>query len=145
MCIRDRAGAELLAWYTGETAEAFSQRVRSETVRRSAGCILDVALDDVVHSALDNPLSAAVAAGSGELGAVQVSFKMGTAIVAVGGPAEVYYPVVAERIGAALVLPDDFAVANAVGAAAGHVVARGHSEVHSDGPGSYRLLSLIHI
>ena len=138
------AGAELLAWYTGETAEAFSQRVRSETVRRSAGCILDVALDDVVHSALNNPLSAAVAAGSGELGAVQVSFKMGTAIVAVGGPAEVYYPVVAERIGAALVLPDDFAVANAVGAAAGHVVARGHSEVHSDGPGSYRLIASDH-
>ena len=139
-----RAGAELLAWYTGESAEDFCQRVWSETVRRSAGCILDVAFDDVVSVSLTNPLSEAVAAGDATLGAVSVSLSLEAPVVAVGGPASVYYPQVAQRVGAELVLPEDFAVANAVGAAVGHVVARGHSEVHSDGPGTYRLVAMDH-
>lgn len=135
------AGAELLAWYTGEDPVEFCRRVWSETVRRSAGCVLDVAFDDAVPAALANPLSAAVASGDGRRGAVSVSFSLDTPLVAVGGPASVYYPEVANRIGANVVLPDDFSVANAVGAAVGNVVARGHSEVHADGPGSYRLVS----
>ena len=139
-----RAGAELLAWYTGEETEAFCQRVWSETVRRSAGCILDVALEDTVTESLSNSVTAAAAAGGGVLGAVSVTLNLETPVVAVGGPAGVYYQEVAERVGAELVLPDDFAVANAVGAAVGYVVGRGHSEVHADGPGSYRIVAPDH-
>lgn len=136
-----RACAELLAWYTDETAVNFCERVWSETVRRSAGCILDVGFDDAIPASLTNPLAAAAARGDGRLGAVEVSLSLEMPVVAVGGPAGVYYGEVAKRIGTELVLPDDFEVANAIGAAVGHVVARGHSEVHTDGPGSYRIVA----
>ena len=134
------AGAELMAWYTGEEPVIFAQRVWSETVRRSAGCILDVAFDDDIGDSLSNPIADAVASGHPRVGGVEVSFAPLAPIVAVGGPAGVYYPEVAQRCGAELVLPTDFAVANAVGAAAGHVVVRSHTEVHSDGPGAFRVV-----
>ena len=138
------AGAELLAWYTGEDAEAFCQRVWAEAVRRSAGCILDVAFEDTVADPLENPVSAIASAGGGPLGAVAVTLNLESPVVAVGGPAGVYYPEATKRVGAELILPDDFAVANAVGAAVGFVVGRGHSEVHADGPGSYRIVAPDH-
>ncbi len=136
------AGAELFAWYTGEEPRAFSERVWSEAVRVSAGCVLDVAFEETVADSLANPVTASAAAGERALGAVSVSLDLDVPIVAVGGPARVYYPEVAKRIGADAILPDDFAVANAVGAAVGHVVARGEGEVHPDGPGSYRILGV---
>ena len=74
------------------------------------------------------------------MGAVSATVALELPLVAVGGPAGVYYPEVANRLGAKLFLPDDFVVANAVGAALGQVVARGRAEVHGDGPGSYRLV-----
>ena len=140
-CEGAAAGAELMAWYTGEEAAIFAQRVWSETVRRSAGCILDVAFDDAIGDSLANPLADAIASGEPLVGGVAVSFAPVAPIVAVGGPAGVYYSEVARRCGAELVLPADFAVANAVGAAAGHVVVRSHTEVHSDGPGAFRVVS----
>jgi N-methylhydantoinase A/oxoprolinase/acetone carboxylase beta subunit len=135
------AGAGLMAWYTGQSVEDFCTSVWSETVRRSTGCVLDVAFDDEFGDALTSPVVDAVASGVGRLGGVAVSFAPAVPIVAVGGPAEVYYPEVAKRCGAELVLPEQFWVANAVGAAAGHVVVRTHAEVHSDGPGVFRVVS----
>ena len=112
----------------------------SETARRSAGCILDVAFDGRIPDALSNPLAEAVAESSGTVGAASFSVSLDIPLVAVGGPAAVYYREVANRLGATLALPADFAVANAVGAAGGHVVARGRAEVHADGPGTYRIV-----
>ncbi len=136
-----RVGAELLGWYVGMSADEFCERVWSETVRRSSGCILDVAFEDHIVDSLANPLTSAVTSGNGALGAVSITLNQEVPIIAVGGPAGVFYPEVAKRIGAELLLPDGFAVANAVGAAAGHVVTRGHSEIHSEGPGSYRIVA----
>lgn len=136
------AAAEVMAWYTGETAEAFCQRVWSEMVRRSAGCVLDVAFDGRLGAdALGNPLVDAAASGTGSIESVGIALTMQTPIVGVGGPAGVYYDAVAERCGAELVLPGQFAVANAVGAAAGEVVVRTKAEVHSDGPGLFRVVT----
>ena len=159
MCIRDRsdaahvlgqqanwaadaahAGAALMAWYTGEDPNDFCQRVWSETARRSAGCILDVAFDGGIQDALANPLAEAVAGRTGTIGAASISVSLDIPLVAVGGPAAVYYPEVANRLGATLALPEEFSVANAVGAAGGHVVTRGRAEVHADGPGSFRIV-----
>lgn len=135
------AGAAMMSWYTDESPRSFSERVWSEAVRRSAGCVLEVALDDTVADVLSNPVVDAVASGAGALGDLEVSFAPTDPIVAVGGPAAVFYREVARRCGAELVLPDRFEVANAVGAAVGHVVARSHAEVHSDGPGMFRIVS----
>ncbi len=138
------AGAALMAWYTGEDAEEFCRRVWSETVRRSAGCILDVAFDATdaaFGDALANPLVDAVASGDAGFGGVGVRLSLDAPIVAVGGPAAVYYDEVARRCGAELITPDNFAVANAVGAAAGEIVVRSHAEVHTDGPSMFRVVS----
>jgi N-methylhydantoinase A/oxoprolinase/acetone carboxylase beta subunit len=136
-----QAGADLMAWYTGEPAEDFARRVWSETVRRSAACVLEVALDDRVVDVLANPVLDAVVTGTEIVGRVAVRLQPTDPIVAVGGPAAVFYREVATRCGAELVLPEQFAVANAVGAAAGHVVVRSHAEVHTDGPGFFRVVS----
>ena len=140
------AGAELYGWYTGEDGTTFAKRVRSEMARRSAGCVLEVALEGEVGSGhigsvWDNPILAAAMSGESRIGSVDVSMTTATPLVAVGGPAGVFYPEVAERIGAQLVLPEDFAVANAVGAAAGSVVARARAEVQADGPAAFRIVS----
>ena len=134
-------GAELYGWYTGEDGATFAGRVRSEMARRSAGCVLEVALDGEVADVWDNPILDAAMSGEFGLGSVQVSLTTAIPLVAVGGPAGVFYPEVAQRIGAQLVVPEEFAVANAVGAAAGSVVARARAEVQVDGPGSYRVVS----
>jgi len=136
-----KAGADLMSWYTGEPAEDFAQRVWSETVRRSAACVLEVALDDHVIDVLANPVLNAVVAGTESVGRVTVRLSPADPIVAVGGPAAVFYGEVARRCGAELVLPEEFAVANAIGAALGHVVVRSRAEVHTDGPGLFRVIS----
>ncbi|MGI9605287.1 MAG: hydantoinase/oxoprolinase family protein [Acidimicrobiales bacterium] len=134
------AGAQLLAWYTGQTVEDFCRDVWSEVVRRSAGCVLEVALD-ATDDPLLNPIVVAAVAGAGVHGRTSVSISPLDPIVAVGGPAAVYYPEVAQRLGGEVVLPESFEVANAVGAAAGQLVARSGAAVHTDGPGLFRIVS----
>ena len=135
------AGAALWGWYTGDDPDAFARRVQSEMVRRSAACVLEVSLDTDAIDVFDNPILDAVISGTGHLGVVDVELSTETPLIAVGGPAGVFYPDVAERIGAPLVLPVGYAVANAVGAAAGKIVVRSRVEVQGDGPGSYRVVS----
>ncbi len=138
-----RAGAALMAWYTGEEPNDFAQRVWSETVRRSAGCVLEVAAGDEhdMANVLANPAVDAAASGRGNVGGVGISLRLDSPIIAVGGPASVYYSEVAARCGAELIIPENYAVANAVGAAVGEIVVRRHAEVHSDGPGMFRVVS----
>lgn len=135
------AAAELMAWYTGLSPEELSRRVWSETVRRSAAAVLEVAFGDQVDDAAANRLVSAAIDGSGLLGGVAVGLRPVVPIVAVGGPAEVYYREVAARMKADLVVPEQFFVANAVGAAAGHIQASHVVEVHLDGPGLFRIVS----
>ncbi len=136
------AAADLLAWYTGLETEEFCRRVWSETVRRSAGTILDVAANLAeTDDSLANPVFDAVARAEPRLGLVGAALSLRDPIVAVGGPAAVYYDEVARRLGASLVLADDHAVANAVGAAMGALVARASAEVATDGPGMFRVVS----
>lgn len=137
-----RAGAELYGWYTGEDAETFARRVYSQMARRSAACVLDVALGNDDAAVSDDPILESVIDGGGSVGAVNIALAMATPLIAVGGPAGIFYEEVADRIGAPLVLPEGYAVANAVGAAAGSIVVRAGAEVHSDGPGAYRVVTI---
>lgn len=139
-----RAGSELMGWFISRDAEAFASTVLSEVVRGSAGCVLDIALDGSValggSTALDNAVLNTIASGNPQIGSARVSLDLDTPVIAVGGPAAIVYREVAERIGAQLVLPDDFAVANAVGAASGFVVARSQTQVQLERPGSFRVV-----
>ncbi len=133
--------AELLGWFTGETAVDFCARVVGEVARLSAGCVLDVALEgSLLGPALKNEVLNAVAAGEARLGNVRIAVELGVPVVAVGGPAHLVYPEATRRISAQLELPENFAVANAVGAASAFVAARVQSEVELIGPGSFRVV-----
>lgn len=140
------AGAAVMAWYTGEEPEAFCERVWSETVRRSVGCILEAVGDAELAGAssvdlLENPAFNAAASGVGALGGIGVQLQLAVPIIGVGGPANIYYPEVASRCGAELIVPQNYDVANAVGAALGEIVVRHRTEVQSDGPGLFRVVS----
>ena len=136
------AGARLLGWYTGEDEATFAGRVSSEMVRRSAACVLEVALDAELDEVFANEVLDAAISGHNRVGSVDVALSTTTSLIAVGGPAGVFYPDVGRRVGAQLVLPSNYEVANAVGAAAGSVVVRTRAEVHGDGPGSYRVVTV---
>ena len=60
-------------------------------------------------------------------------------LVAVGGPAPVFFPAIAQRLGCALVLPPDGDAANAIGAAVGLVRARAVVEITAGNAGGYRV------
>jgi N-methylhydantoinase A/oxoprolinase/acetone carboxylase beta subunit len=52
---------------------------------------------------------------------VEATVRLGTPLVAIGAPADAYFPEVARRLGARLEVPEHAAVCNAVGAAVGVV------------------------
>ncbi len=51
-------------------------------------------------------------------------------IVGIGAPVKAFLPLVAQALGAEIVFPANFEVANAVGAAVGHVIIRGEGEIY---------------
>lgn len=81
----------------------------------------------------------AVVSGRGRLGNLAVSIAPVWPVVAVGGPAPVFYAEVGRRLGCRVVLLPDGDVANAVGAAVAMVKARAVVEVSSTGMGEYRV------
>ena len=56
--------------------------------------------------------------------ALGIRFRLRLALGAIGAPVAAYFPLVAEKLGAELVIPEHAGVANAVGAASGSVVQR---------------------
>jgi N-methylhydantoinase A/oxoprolinase/acetone carboxylase beta subunit len=116
--------------------EGFCREVWSETVRLSAKVILDTAFGKSfgTHELVD-----AVCSGRGRLGLANVSLSPSVPVVAVGGPVEVYYRQVGQRLGCEVVFPPFFDVANAVGAATGVTAQTVTVMVEGDGSGLFRM------
>ncbi len=131
-------GARLLEMRppTPERSSAFAERVWHETVTRSARAVLDTALE---IPATASPFLDAVCSGAAVIGSAKISMVPVVPVIAVGGPARVFYPEVGRRLGVDTVLPPSFEVANAVGAATGAVVRSVVVEVHGDGGGVFRV------
>jgi hypothetical protein len=87
----------------------------------------------------DSELVDAVVSGHGRLGNLAVALAPVWPVVAVGGPAPVFYPEIGRRLGCRVVLPEHGDVANAVGAAVAMIRARAVAEISSDGMGGYRV------
>jgi N-methylhydantoinase A/oxoprolinase/acetone carboxylase beta subunit len=120
------AAEKVAALMTHTTAAEMSRDVWNETVRRSARAVLDTVTNAGRATDLDpgqggEALLDAVCSGRGVLGLTDVRLVPSLSVVAVGGPAQVYYPEVGRRLGCDVVFPEHFAVANAVGAATGLV------------------------
>lgn len=118
-------------------ARAIAQEVFDAVVEKSGrlliGSLAGVALDDA------EPLVAAAASGRSRLGRLAVRLAPVWPVVAVGGPAPVFYPELGRRLGCEIVLPEHGAVANAVGAAVAVMQARAVVEVSSAGLGARRV------
>lgn len=124
---------------TPERTEAFAREVWSETVRLTGRAILDTAFG---MSPADEILINAVCSGAGKLGLARISMSPSVPVVAVGGPVKVYYEEVGLRLGCAVVFPDHWNVANAVGAATGVVAKSVTVRVDGDGSGMFRVHSV---
>ncbi len=151
-----RRGARLLARLR-DMAVPNEQRTRqlahdvwSETVRRSAHAIVDVGLriDHVSGAGLpfvenpgDSVLVDRICRGIGSAGLLRVQMTSTLPIVAVGGPAKVFYTEVGKRLGTEIVYPPSFAVANAVGAATGVVSRTIDVTIETTGEGTWRVHS----
>jgi hypothetical protein len=109
-------------------------------VRLSGKALLDLAIGSA-GARLDGAylLIDAASRGRRQVGLAEVSLRPGVPVVAVGGPVKVYHPEAAQRIGCAIVFPDHWAVANAVGAASGVVARSVTIAITGDGAGSFRV------
>jgi N-methylhydantoinase A/oxoprolinase/acetone carboxylase beta subunit len=125
---------------TPERTRQYAHDVWSETVRLSARTILDTAFGEHLR---DNKLIDAVCAGAQGLGLARIRITPTVPVVAVGGPAQVYYREVGRRLGCEVVFPEHGDVANAVGAATGVVARSVTVRVAGDGSGLFMLHSTV--
>ena len=111
------------------TVPELCERVVEHVIRESARVVLATALahDPGIEARanswgmLGDRLIADVVAGRPFATLVQGGLRVTTPLVAIGAPAQSYYPEVARRLGATLRIPEHAAVCNAVGAVAGVV------------------------
>lgn len=109
--------------------QALSERAYEHVVRESARLLLAAALGhdpgievkNARPGALGELLIEEVAAGRAFSQLVHAKLELARPLVAIGAPVEAYYPEVARRLSAALSIPPEAAVCNAVGAVAGVV------------------------
>ncbi len=130
--LRDMRAADDIA-VTG-----FCEAVWSETVALSARAIIETAAGESLSG---NKLAEAVCKGEGKVGLLKVAAGPSVPVIAVGGPAQVFYGEVGRRLGCEVVFVENFQVANAIGAAAGLVGLRTVVSVEGDGSGLFRVFS----
>lgn len=118
---------ELLGRATGRVSgtdaeaqlQALAQEVHAAVVEKSTRLLIDQ-LAGQKFDPQDN-LVTSVATGRGAINDLQIKLYSRIPLVAVGGPAGIFYPAVGERLGQQVLVPEHSAVASAVGAAVGHV------------------------
>jgi N-methylhydantoinase A/oxoprolinase/acetone carboxylase beta subunit len=111
-----------------ETAEAFAARIYQYVMREATRVVLECALahDPGIEASAGRwgPLERLIediAAGRRFSAVLDATMRLAMPLVAIGAPAAAYYPEVAQRLGARLLVPEHAAVCNAVGAVAGVV------------------------
>jgi N-methylhydantoinase A/oxoprolinase/acetone carboxylase beta subunit len=121
---------------TDETVASFCRDVWDKVVSRSARCVVDAVLPDAARAAY---LVDVVCEGKSIQGLVKVTLSPTVPVIAVGGPAQVFYPEVGRRLQCEIIDVAHAAVANAVGAAAGLVSQNAVVKVEGDGGGLFRI------
>jgi N-methylhydantoinase A/oxoprolinase/acetone carboxylase beta subunit len=111
-----------------DTPEGLAERTYQHVVREAGRVILEstLARDPQIESNKGRwgPLGALlddVVAGRRFSQLLDARIRLAVSLIAIGAPAEAFYPEVARRLGAQLVVPSHAAVCNAVGAVAGVV------------------------
>jgi N-methylhydantoinase A/oxoprolinase/acetone carboxylase beta subunit len=110
---------------TRDTAQEFSAAVVDALIDQSCEVIVDAILKDEEGSAAsrDDPLLARALSKGGD-SLLRVSLSLSYRLVAIGASAAQYYPRIAEKLGARLVIPPGVEIANAIGAAVSGILQR---------------------
>jgi N-methylhydantoinase A/oxoprolinase/acetone carboxylase beta subunit len=119
-------GLELLAHLHGTDAQELADAVMEKMVDRLCAEVLRRHLGDEVMDRGQYLAGRLLTAALHEerLGPLEFSLRYHRPLLAVGAPAQQFFPEVARRLRARVVLPPYAEVANAIGAVAGNVVAR---------------------
>ena len=133
--------AELLGRATGrvmgvdvdDEIKALAQEVHEAVVDKSTRLLINQLAGTKFED--DDPLITAAADGSSKISDLKIQLHSRLPIVAVGGPAKIFYPKVGERLGQEIIVPDYSDVANAIGAAVGLVKSTASIEItlHENG------------
>ncbi|MFT5224379.1 MAG: N-methylhydantoinase A/oxoprolinase/acetone carboxylase beta subunit [Polaribacter sp.] len=115
----------------------FSRRVFDTMVAKSSYLIINQLSG--FDFAMDNPLVQAVINGENQLNDLSIQFTPSIPIVAVGGPAQVFYADVGKRLNSDCLIPPNADVANAIGAAIGQIKIRAVIEITTTELGGYHL------
>ena len=121
--------------YVERDVAAFCHKVVDVVVRKSCHVLIERLADR--RFALDDPLVSAVTSGERQTGGLGVRLRPELPVVAVGGPANIYYPEVASRLATDAVIPEHHAVANAIGAATGLIKVLATIEITACDDGGY--------
>ena len=113
----------------------FAREVHHAVVAKSARLLIERLTGR--RFAADDSLVSAVTDDRHRVGDLLVSFKPDIPIIAVGGPAAVFYPDVGKRLGTEVIIPEGSEVANAIGAAIGMIKVRAVVEITSSEKGGY--------
>jgi N-methylhydantoinase A/oxoprolinase/acetone carboxylase beta subunit len=136
-------GALLMRWRRmardvgRESVAEFAHQVVDAVVRKTAQILITTLAEDPLTGAV--PLVEAVVSGSSRFNYLNVALTPRLPLVAVGGPAPVYYPEIGRRLRCEVLLPPHGAVANAIGAGVGIIRNRVMIEITAPEPGSYRV------
>jgi N-methylhydantoinase A/oxoprolinase/acetone carboxylase beta subunit len=111
-----------------DAPEVFAERIYQHVVREATRAVLECALahDPAIEASHGRwgPLGQLIedVVGGREFSQlVSAALRLATPLIAIGAPAAAYFPEVARRLGAQLLVPEHAAVCNAVGAVAGVV------------------------
>jgi len=117
--------------------QQFARRIFDAMVAKSSYLIINQLSG--FDFTMDNPLVQAVINGENQLNDLSIQFTSSIPIVAVGGPAQVFYADVGKRLNSDCMIPTNAEVANAIGAAIGQIKIRTVIEITTTESGGYHL------
>ncbi len=117
--------------------QAFAQEVFDAMVARSAHVLIERLTG--CRFAADDPLVSTITRDCDPLMDMHIKLQPAIPLVAVGGPAPVFYGEVGRRLGTDTVIPEHSHVANAVGAAIGRIKVHASVSISSGESGGYHL------
>jgi N-methylhydantoinase A/oxoprolinase/acetone carboxylase beta subunit len=137
---------EAAARPTEPDAAALARRVVDAVIVQSGRAVVETMMaaeDGTELSARDvlarQLIDRALGEGAGRGRLLNLSVRLDRPLVAVGAPAPAYYPPVAERLGAQLLVPEHADVCNAVGAVVGGIVQSVTAVITAPSDGMFRV------
>ena len=120
-----------------EQCRDFAQEVYDAMVAKSTHLLLEKLSGH--NYPQDDPIISCITQGKIQLNDLNISLIPTIPLVAVGGPAQVFYGSVGDRLGITPIIPRNSEVANAIGAAIGMIKVHAVVEISSAENGGYRI------